>query len=263
VTTAPLASPPRLPRPTRAAGLRFRTLGGFTVWRDGAPVPEDDFSRLKARTLLGALLCAQGPVHREVLMEWLWPSLAPERALRALHSTVYSLRRALEPDLQPRHRSARVLADGEAYVLVLAQDDVWDAARFAALADDPDDESSLARLLEAEAAYTGPLLPQWKYDEWASCLREELEAMYVDVLERLARTFVDEGRLRPAVVRYRRLLALEPACDAWHRELIDLYARAGERALALRQYAACREALARVHGGEPSAATRALYGRLL
>jgi DNA-binding SARP family transcriptional activator len=263
MSTALLAPPARRPRPARSASLRFATLGGFTIWRGGGLVTEEAFSRLKARTLLGALLCARGPVHRELLMEWLWPALAPDRALRALHSTVYSLRRALEPDLQPRHRSARVVADGEAYLLVLAEDDVWDAADFAALAGDRDDAAGLPRLLAAEAAYTGPLLPQWKYDEWARSLREELEAMYVDVLERLALAFAREGRLRAAVVRYRRLLALEPACDGWHRALIAVYAGAGERALALRQYAACREVLERAHGGEPSAETQALYRRLL
>jgi DNA-binding SARP family transcriptional activator len=262
VTTALLTSGPRA-RSARSASLRVATLGGFTVWSAGAVVPEAAFSRPKARTLLAALLCAQGPVHREVLMEWLWPRLAPDRALRALHSTVYSLRRALEPDLQPRHRSARVLADGEAYELVLAQSDAWDAARFAALAGDLDDGAGLARLLAAEAAYTGPLLPQWKYEEWAMSLREELQAMYIDVLERIALTFAGQGRLRPAVVRYRRLLALEPACDAWHRALIGAYAGAGERALALRQYAVCREVLERAHGGEPSAETQALYSQLL
>ncbi|MDX6644505.1 MAG: hypothetical protein QOK40_232 [Miltoncostaeaceae bacterium] len=253
----------RSARSTRSASLRFVTLGGFTAWSGGAVVPEEAFSRPKARTLLAALLCAQGPVHREVLMEWLWPRLAPDRALRALHSTVYSLRRALEPDLQPRHRSARVLADGEAYELVLAEDDVWDAARFAGLAHDLDGGAGLARLLAAEAAYTGPLLPQWKYEDWAMSLREELQAMYIDVLERIALAFVGQGRLRPAVVRYRRLLALEPSCDAWHRALIGAYAGAGERAMALRQYAICREVLVRAHGGEPSPETQALYSRLL
>ena len=261
MTTALVALRPRT-RPSRTASLRIMTLGGFTLTSGGAIVPEEAFSRPKARTLLAALLCARGPVHREVLMEWLWPKLAPERALRALHSTVYSLRRALEPDLPPRHRSARVVADGEAYELALAQNDAWDAARFVAFAGGLDGDSGLAALLAAEAAYTGPLLPQWKYEEWAMSLREELQAMYVDVLERIAVTFAAQGRLRPALVRYRRLLALEPACDEWHRALIGAYASAGERALALRQYAICCEVLARAHGGEPSAETQALYRRL-
>jgi len=246
----------------RAPALGIVTLGGFALSSGGALVPEAAFSRPKARTLLAALLCARGPVHRERLMEWLWPKLAPERALPALHSTVYSLRRALEPDLAPRRPSARVLADGEAYVLVVHEHDTWDAARFAGLAGALDDGAPLPALLAAEAAYTGPLLPQWLYEEWAISLRGELLAMYIDVLERVAAAFTRQGRLRPAVVRYQRLLALEPECDAWHRALIDAYARAGERALALRQYAVCRQILARAHGGEPSAETQALYRRL-
>ena len=59
------------PRPA----IKFLTLGRFAVTRDGVPVPESAFGRQKARALLGVLLAARAPVHRERITDWLWPDL--------------------------------------------------------------------------------------------------------------------------------------------------------------------------------------------
>ena len=83
------------------------------------------------------------------------------------------------------------------------------------------------------------------------------------MVERLAAALVDAGRPREAIPRYRRLLLLEPEREGWHRDLMRAYAAAGERALALRQFHACRTLLRREQGVEPDAETRALYAALL
>ena len=55
----------------------------------------------------------------------------------------------------------------------------------------------------------------------------------------------------------------EPEREAFHRNLILGYAEAGEKALALRQYHACRAVLRRELGVEASPQTRALYQLIL
>jgi DNA-binding SARP family transcriptional activator len=250
------------PRPA----LRLVTLGGFTVWLGGLPVPDSGFGRQKARALLGLLLCARGPVHREAIVEWLWPQLAPARGLAALHSTLYALRRAIEPGLSRGAVSSLVITEGETYRLALGEADSWDAAEFLALARDASRGTPRARLDSlgaAESAYTGQLLPEWPYERWSEARRAEVEDAYRDVLERLAEALVADGRPEAAAPRYRRLLALDPEREGWHRALMRVYAQGGERALALRQYHLCRAILRRELGVEPSAETRALYAELL
>jgi len=83
------------------------------------------------------------------------------------------------------------------------------------------------------------------------------------VLERLARALLAAGRPLDAVSRYRVLTRRDPEREGWHRGLMRAYSAAGERALALRQYHACRAALRRTQGVEPGAETRALYQALL
>ena len=57
-------------------------------------------------------------------------------------------------------------------------------------------------------------------------------------------------------------MSLDPLCEPAHRCLMALYARAGRRSAALRQYRACTRALERELGVSPSEETRALYERI-
>lgn len=255
------------PRPRRARPvLRLVTLGGFRVLRDGVEISEAEFERQKARVLLAVLLCAGAPVHRETLVEELWPRLPLDRGVAALNSTLYVLRRVLEPGLSRSRPSSVVVAEGASYRLVLSPEDEWDARRFLELAA-PDGDAAgvadVARLQEAEAAWGGPFLPEWPYADWAAPLRAELEEAHRGVLERLAEALAASGQPGAAISRYRRLLAIEPEREGYHRGLMRVFAQAGERALALRQYHACRAILRQRLGIEPSRETRDLYTRLL
>jgi DNA-binding SARP family transcriptional activator len=243
------------------------SMGGFAVWRGDALIPPQAFGRERARALLAALLCAGRPVHREELLEWFWPTLAPERGLRAFHVTLYELRRGIEPHLARGAARSVVMADGEAYRMELAPQDSWDAGEFLALARsglaEQDSDRRLWLLEAAEAAHAGVLFPEWPYAPWAERRRGELERAHQAVLERLAETLVAAGQRGAAIGRYQQLIELDPEREAWHRGLMRLYADTGERALALRQFHACRALLRRELGVEPSADTRQLYQELL
>jgi DNA-binding SARP family transcriptional activator len=248
------------PRPA----LRLTTLGRLAVERDGVPVPESAFGRQKARALLGILLAARGAVHREQVQHWLWPDAPRERASAGLRVALHGLRRGLAPELEANAPGSPVVTEGESLRLSLGDHDQWDVATFLDLVRGaPGDDGEVERLERAEALYAGPFLPEWPYDDWAAPARRELEERHVEVLERLAAALAARGRVAEAVRRYRRLAALEPEREAWHRALMDCYARTGERAQALRQYHACRTVLRREQGIAPDPETQALYERIL
>lgn len=257
---ARLAGRPRAP-------LSIATLGGFAVMRGSFTVPELTSGRQKARTLLAILVAAGGSVHREALMEWLWPHLPPERGLGALHSALYALRQWLEPSLGRGAASSVIVADGGAYRLALDPGDHWDAGSFLSLARlaaaSPTLEDRLDRLLAADAAHAGPFLPEWPYEDWAAARRAEVERTHHEVLEGLAEALADANQARAAITRYQRLLDIDPECERWHRALMQTFLQAGERALALRQYHACRKVFREQIGVEPSDETRALYAAML
>jgi DNA-binding SARP family transcriptional activator len=253
--------------PARAGpAVRLVTMGSFAVWRDGVPLEGSAFCRQKVRMVLAALLCARGAVHRECLLEWIWPSLPRERGTAALHTTVYELRRALDGGSRRPGRSL-IAVEGETYRLVLGDEAAWDAAEFLRLARRAEKPATprerIRRLAVAEAAYAGPPLAEWAYEEWARELRTEVEEARRGVLERLAAALLEAGEVSAGVARYRRLLALEPEREAWHRALMHAYWGAGEPALAIRQYHECRARLRGELGLEPTRETRELFASVL
>jgi DNA-binding SARP family transcriptional activator/tetratricopeptide (TPR) repeat protein len=253
--------------PRARAPIQLVTLGGFTVWRGGAPVPDAAFGRRKARTLLALLLCARRPVHRDVVVESIWPHLPPQRAISACHVVVHGLRRALEPDLVRGGASSLVVAEGETYRLALGEQDSWDATALLEASDPAAvqrlDGEALTRLRMAEASWRAPFLPEWPYEDWAEECRQEVAGAYRTVLEAIADGLLAAGHPQGAALYYKRLIALEPERESWHRGLIRAYAGAGERALSLRQFHACRTLLRRELGIEPSEETGALYREVL
>jgi DNA-binding SARP family transcriptional activator len=243
------------PRP----GLWLRCLGGLGVLLGDHELSDPALRRPRERTLLAVLICARGPVHREELIELLWPGLPPSAALTALHSSVYRLRKAL----RPCESQVAIEGDGETYRLALARPSCCDAfelisrARGAIARHDRQELESLAALGE------GPFLPEWPYAEWARGLRTDVEETYREILEAIAHEQTGAGDTSGAISRYRRLLALEPEREGWHRELMRLYAATGERALALRQYQTLAERLRTELGVEPCLETRELHRSLL
>ena len=265
VRAAAKRSATRIEERSRPA-LAVQTIGGFSVRRDGVPMPETAFGRQKARVLLAALCCSRGAVHREALLEWLWPDLAPERGLRALQTTVYELRKALEPGAG-KGTPSLIVSEGETYLLALDEHDSIDIAELGhllATADKTTDAPTRRQLLtRADEMAAGDFLPEWPYAPWAEERRRAVEELQRELLASLAQVLSVSGRHDAAAARYRRLLAMEPEREAWHRSLMQIYADGGERAMALRQYQACRARLRQELGIEPGAATHDLYMQIL
>jgi DNA-binding SARP family transcriptional activator len=249
------------------AVLTMRAFGELRVERDGTPVPASAFVRQKARALLARLIAASGPVHREALCEDLWPDLAPDRAAAALRSTLHDLRRAIEPELEAGSAASSISTDGDTIRLAVGAEDRLDVADFLRLSRpaDPDEgePERLARLRDAVDLHRGPFLAEWPYEEWALRRREELEGAFDGALEELTRVAIACGDGGEAVRHGRRLVQRQPEREGWHRLLMRAFALDGDRAMALRQFHACRAVLRREQGIEPGAETRRLYAELL
>lgn len=218
--------------------LRIFVLGGFRV-EVGDQRLDASVLRLRAAQQLLKLL-ALAPdhrLHREQVLDLLWPDQAPRAAVNSLNQALYVARQALgspgAPYLILRDQTLRLGDPVTVWVDALAFDTAARQARH---------EHNLAAALAALALYRSDLLPDDPYDSWLEARRLALRGVFRALLLELA-TWGDEVSF--VVVRdgLQQALAGDPADEELHRALMRLYARAGDRLAALRQYELLERAL--------------------
>lgn len=249
--------------------LRVQTLGAFRLWRGREEVPASAWKRRSARQLFQLLLTQRHHLlEREQIGEMLWPGLGPdevERDFKVAHSTLCSL---LEPERGRNAPSAFILRDGSRYGL-RPEADLWlDATAFEALAageSEPplDPTTQLARYQEALRLYQGDFLQDSPYDEWASAERERLLTLYLRTAERVATLQAADGAWADVIATCRLILARDNCWEQAYRLMMTAHAELGNRALALRTYQRCVEALQSELGVGPSALTEEVAARLV
>jgi len=215
-----------------AAKVEIRMLGGFEVLLDGAPVPAAGWPRPQAATLVKLLALAPGRrLHREQLIDRLWPDLTVAEAAPRLHKLAHYARRALGAD-----RAAIVLRS-ETVALLPDADVVVDVDVFERVAEEALADGTPGAAAAAAAGYGGTLLPDDRYETWAENRREHLRSRYRDLL-RLARRWED-------------LLVEDPADEDAHVALMTQHIEAGDHRAALRQFERMDAALRRELGVGP------------
>jgi len=243
--------------------LTLRLLGPPRIELDGQPV---QLGRHKAVALLAYLALTRQPHSRDALATLLWPELDQSHARGQLRRTLSLLNRTLGNEWLDVDRET-VAWSGDADVRI----DV-DALRqclAACAAHGHPSEQTCAEcvpLLEEAvelyrdgflAGFTLPDAPA--FDEWQFFEGEELREQVADALQRLAHWYGDQGEHESAIPYARRWLALDPLHEPAQRELMSLYARSGQRAAALRQYAECERVLEQELGVAPSSETTECY----
>jgi DNA-binding SARP family transcriptional activator len=222
------------PEPTDRIRTRIDVtlLGGFEVRVNGRSVPSRHWSRRHPSALVKLLAMSPGrSLHRELVIDALWPDVLVEDAAPRLHKAAHFARKALD------HRDAVVLnADA---VSLCPDDDVRvDLIQFRHLAEAAVSDGSIAAAKGALTAYGGELLPHDLYEPWVEQHRLRLRRLYLEVLRQAE--------------DWHQLLAADPADESAHLALVEHYAERGDRVAALRQLDQLDGAIQEELGLEPS-----------
>ena len=217
--------------------LAVQVLGGFSVLRDGVPVPASAWPTKKPRELLKILVCRRGrPGPRELFMEALWPDEEPQKLSNRLSVALSTLRIVLDPERRfgadhfLRADRGSIALDLET---VLVDVEVFLHEAETGLSRGSDREEWLA---QAESAYTGDVLEEDPYSDWAVSLREEARASYISVTHALARDATDAGRDEAALRYFLRVLSRDSYDEAAHLGVVSTLERLGRRGEARRFY---------------------------
>ena len=226
-----------------AAGLRLWLLGGFRAEVGGQAVPERRWHRRKACSLVKLLaLAPRHRLHREQLMDILWPDLPPDAAGANLRKAVHFARQAIGAE------ALRSRDDG----VWLEPDGLWvdvDAFQAAIAAGDAAGALGLFR---------GDLLPDDRFEPWAEERRELFRIQLFRLALRLAAELEQAEELGRASSVLERVVELDALNEEAHLRLARVQAKAGHRHLALRTCLQIQERLRHELGERPSAEARRL-----
>lgn len=238
--------------------LRVHAFGEWRIEQDERPLAAPG-GRPQQRPfdLLRALLAHDGQALRvSTALEWLWPESEHDAQRKAFDAALLRLRRLLGDDSLVRLEGGQLLLDRAR---------VWsDVAALSTLADQAEAATGLADSMQLAqrvlSVVRGPFLPDAE-GPWAMAARERYRRRFVRTIARLAES-IEAQAPEQAAHLYERALDVDPLAESLHRHLMQLFARGGEHAEALRAWRHCKAMLQLAAGLAPSAETRALAGRL-
>ena len=250
--------------------LRVQTLGPFRLWHDAVEIPAKAWQRKKARQLFQLFLTyRRTTLHREQIVEMLWPELDPENAQRDFKIAYNVLCRVLEPDRPRNTPSAYILRDGSRYGLRPGADMWFDTAVFDQLITTADQllhhnpTAAGEHYQRALALYMGAYLQEYPYEEWANQERTRLNNRYIRAAERLARALLQANETEKAIEVCQELLSQDNCWEPAYQILIRAHTQTGNHTQAIRIYHQCVENLQHELGVNPSLETISLYQELL
>jgi DNA-binding SARP family transcriptional activator/tetratricopeptide (TPR) repeat protein len=218
-------------------------LGDFRVTLDGVATPATAWGRRSAAALVKLLALAPNrTIHREQVIDALWPDLALDDAAPRLHKAVHFARKALD-------RPDAIVVRGETIALFPDDDVTIDAHTFDRAAETALATGTREAAETALAHHRGDLLPHDPYEPWTETTRERLRFRHLQLLRQAQ--------------RWEKLVDADPTDEDAHLELMRAHAANGDRRAALLQYERLERTLARELGAAPADATTSLRDRLL
>jgi len=216
-------------------------LGRFQVLVDAVPVP--DWTRKHPAHLVKLLaLQPHHRLHREQVLDLLWPDDPLDVAVPKLHKAAHFARRQTgEP--------GAVVLRGDVVMLFPDIESAVDAEDFDRRASAALAARDTELAAEVLARHDGDLLPDDLYDEWLATPRDHLRRLRLELLRLLG--------------RWDDLLRLEPGDEEAHVALMTRFADAGDRYQALRQYDRLDRTLRAELGVRPGPRADAIRHRLL
>ena len=209
---------------------------------------DEAWRRNRARALVKLLaLAPEHRLHREQLMDALWPDLDVEAEAANLRKAIHFARQALGPD--------NILVRGGVVALDAAS--LWV---------DVDAFESAARSGDATAAlelYRGELLPEDRFEPWTDDARERLRSTWHRLLIDAAEEAERRSDFEAAGTLLERLATSDPLNEDGALALMRVHALRGARHLALRRYRQIEDSLRDELGVEPGEPVRRLYEAIL
>ncbi|MEW6748067.1 MAG: BTAD domain-containing putative transcriptional regulator, partial [Planctomycetota bacterium] len=227
-----------------AKSLRIEALGALRVWAGGVERSPSEWRSLRALRLFQVLLLHRFRwVHKDQVLEALWPGGDPERCAGILWQAIRQLRKGLEPDLTEVKQSSYVRFQNEAYRLEPGPGLRYDVIEFEEAIREGESllrrgksGAAIERFGQAADLYRGDYLCESPYEEVVAAERERLREELIRLIARILDLHASRKEWQACLLLGRRGLGSDPYNEAFHHAVVQAHLRLGHRAEALAQY---------------------------
>ena len=221
--------------------LRLFLFGSPRLTHNGEIVP---IRRRKGLALLAYLAVTQRPQSRETLLGLLWPEFSTEKARNNLRRELSLLKKHFDPLLLADTTQIRLDPAAQLWVDVLAFQAAVEGLSAPAVPAISSAEQE-ERLATAVDSYSDDFMTGFSlsnclaFEEWQELQAAQLHQMLNNALAALVNWHEKEAAYKVAIQYAQRWLTLDTLHEPVHRQLMKLYALAGQQAASLRQYEVC------------------------
>jgi len=191
---------------------------------------------------------------REKLAGLLWGDSPDAQARSSLRQVIATLRRIF-----PAEGAAILRVEGEVVALAPGAIETDVSAFERAIGEGSPDALDRAIALYRGELFEGLSLNAEAFEDWLMVERQRLREMALGAMARRLDGTLAAGATEAGVRTALRLLALDPLQEPAHRALMQLYARQGRHAVALKQYQICRAVLEQELGVLPEPETERVF----
>ncbi len=175
----------------------------------------NEWRTAKAAELLFLLADRARPLHKEIIVEALWPDLLEAQSDSLVKSTVYRLRNALSPDWVKWERGAYSLALDYWYDVNEFDKLVRRAYKLATTNQLAEQHKALDSFNEAVGLYRGNFL-EGIYSEWCQERTENLAALFIETLLKKAELEFNLNMSEACLATISRCLELDKSNESAH-----------------------------------------------
>src|SRR6516162_4414314 len=174
--------------------IRIELFGGFRVEIGGRSIPEEAWRQRKPAAVVKLLsLAPRHRLHREQVMDALWPDLPPGPAAANLRKALHYSRHLAEA------ATGSELIESVGEHVGLPAEGLWiDVDAFRSAAERARRTGDAAVYAEAIELHCEGLLPDDRYEDWAIGPRDELRNEYLSLAEELAALLESRGDIHGA-----------------------------------------------------------------
>jgi two-component SAPR family response regulator len=248
--------------------IQVRLLGGLAILDDkGRPI-NVKWPSEKTRSLFTYMVIhREMPVHRELLLEQIWPDMEPQRANVNFRNTATRLRQALLNALDGqvnkddiftfKHKKYQLLSGVRIKVDTEEFDRIF---KEASAIEEPEARSK--HVIRALELYRGDFLPE-NYDTWTDIHRQRLKENFLNNLHWLAGYAARIGDNDGCISACEKYLAHEPFSEEISRLCMQVLVRLGRVGAVKNRYEQLKKALRQILRTAPSKETQEFYKTLI